>query len=633
MKKFASILLSMLMATGAIAAASAETYTGTAQGIGEVSVTLTVEDGKITAAEVVGESETKGIGYEPCADGTFADAIVAAQGVDFDSISGATVTSNAVKDAAKKAMAAAGLIEAEDTTVTDTECDVVIVGAGGAGMTAALQAVDSGVNSVIIVEKGGSTGGNTSRATGGMNAAKTVYQDENEWSDATTTAVEKAIATAEEKYADGDKISNLTATVKEQFEAYKANPEGYFDSVELFALDTIIGGKGLNNFDLVMTLTGNSAEAIDWLATKNAHLTNVGSFGGASVKRIHRATTEDGKTTPVGAYLVKVLTADVEAEDKIDLRTNTAATEIVMEDGKAVGVKVKSENGEYTIRAKAVILASGGYGANDALVPDEYKKFVYAGHAGATGDAIKMVEGLDADLINMDLVNTQPNSMILPSGLGQYCNPGVAGAYKAGAYMVNQNGERFFNESANAWDLMQAMKQNEAQYLIMDQTAFDNFNAGMTNSKIYTMEDVEEWLSDDYDGQPVMKQGATLAELCEKLNLPADAVEASAKAFNDCAAAQTADAFGRTPAAAQSEEGPFYALQMHIRYYASLGGLHINDSMQVLNTKQEAIPGLYAAGEVVGGLEGDVYMGATLFGWAIASGYDAANAVNAVIAQ
>ena len=132
MKKFASILLSMLMATGAIAAASAETYTGTAQGIGEVSVTLTVEDGKITAAEVVGESETKGIGYEPCADGTFADAIVAAQGVDFDSISGATVTSNAVKDAAKKAMAAAGLIEAEDTTVTDTECDVVIVGAGGA---------------------------------------------------------------------------------------------------------------------------------------------------------------------------------------------------------------------------------------------------------------------------------------------------------------------------------------------------------------------------------------------------------------------------------------------------------------------------------------------------------------------
>ena len=186
---------------------------------------------------------------------------------------------------------------------------------------------------------------------------------------------------------------------KQTFEAYKANPTGYFDSVELFALDTIIGGKGLNNFDLVMTLTGNSAEAIDWLATKNAHLTNVGSFGGASVKRIHRATTEDGKTTPVGAYLVKVLTADVEAEDKIDLRTNTAATEIVMEDGKAVGVKVKNENGEYTIRAKAVILASGGFGADldrVAALKPALAGFVTTNVSTVTGDGIDMAVAVGA---------------------------------------------------------------------------------------------------------------------------------------------------------------------------------------------------------------------------------------------
>ena len=392
MKKFASVLLSMMLATGLAAGASAETYTGTAQGMGgDVSVTLTVEDGKITAAEVVGENETKGIGYEPCAEGTYAAAIVEAQGADIDNISGATVTTNAVKEAAKKAMVAAGLAEAEDTTVSDAECDVVIVGAGGAGMTAALQAVDAGVNSVIVVEKAGSTGGNTSRATGGMNAAKTVYQDKNEWSDATTQAVEKTLATAKEKY--GDQIGDLIATVEAQFEAYKANPTGYFDSVELFALDTMVGGKCLNNLDLVMTLTGNSAEAIDWLATKNANLTNVGSFGGASVKRIHRATTEDGKTTPVGAYLVKVLTADVDAESKIDLRVNTAATELVMEDGKAVGVKVKNENGEYTIRAKAVILASGGFGADLDRVAElkpELAGFVTTNAPTITGDGIDM---------------------------------------------------------------------------------------------------------------------------------------------------------------------------------------------------------------------------------------------------
>ena len=456
------------------------------------------------------------------------------------------------------------------------EGHVVVVGAGAAGLSAALKTAQNG-HSVILLEKMGVIGGASAMAGSGTMATGSKWQKE----------------------------------------------DGYEDSAEKLVEDMMVNGHQKNDRATVELFANTIGEAFDWLVGEDGAAVPYQRSGKPS-----RSYSGEGR----GAGVCKNLSERLEAAGGT-LLTNTPATELVVENGAVFGVKAEGEGKAYTIRAKAVILASGGYGANDALVPDEYKKFVYAGHAGATGDAIKMVEGLDADLINMDLVNTQPNSMILPSGLGQYCNPGVAGAYKAGAYMVNQNGERFFNESANAWDLMQAMKQNEAQYLIMDQTAFDNFNAGMTNSKIYTMEDVEKWLSDDYDGQPVMKQGATLAELCEKLNLPADAVEASAKAFNDCAAAQTADAFGRTPAAAQSEEGPFYALQMHIRYYASLGGLHINDSMQVLNTKQEAIPGLYAAGEVVGGLEGDVYMGATLFGWAIASGYDAANAVNVVIAQ
>ncbi|MBR2943208.1 MAG: FAD-dependent oxidoreductase, partial [Clostridia bacterium] len=188
MKKLVSLMLALLMLTGVCA--SAETFTGAAQGNGgEVSVTLTVEDGKITDAVVVGEMETKGIAYEQCADGTFAGLILEAQGAEFDAIAGATVTSNAVKAATVKAMEAAGLAEAEAVVVEDVTVDLVIVGAGGAGMSAALQAVDSGVESVIVVEKGGSTGGNTSRATGGMNAAKTAAQDKNEWKDATTTAV------------------------------------------------------------------------------------------------------------------------------------------------------------------------------------------------------------------------------------------------------------------------------------------------------------------------------------------------------------------------------------------------------------------------------------------------------------
>ena len=616
MKKFASILLSMLMATGAIAAASAETYTGTAQGIGEVSVTLTVEDGKITAAEVVGESETKGIGYEPCADGTFADAIVAAQGVDFDSISGATVTSNAVKDATKKAMAAAGLVEAEDTTVADAECDVVIVGAGGAGMTAALQAVDSGVNSVIIVEKGGSTGGNTSRATGGMNAAKTAYQDENEWSDATTTAVEKAIATAEEKYADGDKVSNLTALVKEQFEAYKANPEGYFDSVELFALDTIIGGKGLNNFDLVMTLTANSAEAIDWLATKDAHLTNVGSFGGASVKRIHRATTEDGKTTPVGAYLVKVLTADVEAEDKIDLRTNTAATELVMEDGKAVGVKVKNENGEYTIRAKAVILASGGFGADldrVAALKPELAGFVTTNAPTITGDGIDMATAVGAATVDMEQIQIHPS--VYTETATALITEGIRGD---GAILVNQEGKRFVNELETRDNVSAAELAQEGgyAYTILDQKMMD---ASSTYNSYFTK------------GYAV--QADTYEELAEKLGIDPATFAATMEAWNKAVADQKDDEFGRLSFAAALDTAPYYAIKVSPGIHHTMGGLKINTNAEVLTEADEVIPGLYAAGEVTGGVHGANRLGGNAVADIVVFGRIAAQNAAAYIAK
>ncbi len=616
MKKFASILLSMLMATGAIAAASAETYTGTAQGIGEVSVTLTVEDGKITAAEVVGENETKGIGYEPCADGTYADAIVAAQGVDFDSISGATVTSNAVKDATKKAMAAAGLVEAEDTTVADAECDVVIVGAGGAGMTAALQAVDSGVNSVIIVEKGGSTGGNTSRATGGMNAAKTAYQDENEWSDATTTAVEKAIATAEEKYADGDKVSNLTALVKEQFEAYKANPEGYFDSVELFALDTIIGGKGLNNFDLVMTLTANSAEAIDWLATKDAHLTNVGSFGGASVKRIHRATTEDGKTTPVGAYLVKVLTADVEAEDKIDLRTNTAATELVMEDGKAVGVKVKNENGEYTIRAKAVILASGGFGADldrVAALKPELAGFVTTNAPTITGDGIDMATAVGAATVDMEQIQIHPS--VYTETATALITEGIRGD---GAILVNQEGKRFVNELETRDNVSAAELAQEGgyAYTILDQKMMD---ASSTYNSYFTK------------GYAV--QADTYEELAEKLGVDPATFAATMEAWNKAVADQKDDEFGRLSFAAALDTAPYYAIKVSPGIHHTMGGLKINTNAEVLTEADEVIPGLYAAGEVTGGVHGANRLGGNAVADIVVFGRIAAQNAAAYIAK
>ena len=583
MKKFAALCLAMLMVLSAVGAMAmtAGTYESAAQGFhGDVKLAVTVDAEKITAIEVVEHSETEGIGA--AALPKLVEAVLESQTLGVDSVAGATVTSDAFKAAMTDALEQAGADMEQMTAaaaaaelVEETlETDIVVVGGGAAGLTAGIKAIQEGKR-VILLEKTGMTGGASAMAGAGTKATGSTWAKE----DGSTETPEDLVA----------------AMLKNGHE------KNHVPTVELFA-NTV-------------------GTAFDWLVAED---------GAAVPYKRSGSGTYSGEGRVAG--VVKNLTAKFE-EVGGTLLLSTPATELIIDNGAVVGVKAEGNGKAYTINAKAVILASGGYGANDELVPDEYKAFVYAGHAGAQGDAIRMVAPLNADLISMELINTQPNSMILPSGLGQYCNPGVAKAYAAGGFMVNQDGVRFTNESGSAWDIMQAMKKNTVQYLIMDQAAFDGFNAGMTASNIYTMENVETWIQDDYDGQPVMKQAATLEELAAKLNVPADAVVASAKAFNEVAATEGTDAFGRTIKVAQSEEGPYYALQMHIRYYASLGGLHINDSMQVLNVNQEAIPNLYAAGEVVGGLEGDVYMGGTLFAWAICSGHNAGLAAATAIAE
>ena len=318
-------------------------FTGTAKGFGgDVTVTLTLTDGKITGCTAEGADETEGVGSKAIEQ--LPGEIAESGSIEVDGVSGATITSNAIKEAAAAAITAAGLkpedfqtaVEnnaepAEDSTV---DTDIVIVGAGGAGMTAALTATSEG-KSVVIVESQSMVGGNSVRATGGMNAGKTVYQDENEFAEG--AGVEKTLKAAAEKYADNETITALAATVAEQWAAYQANPIGYFDSVELMELDTMIGGKAINDFDLVKTLCENSAAGIDWLDTIGAQLHDVASFGGASVKRIHRPVDAEGKTISVGSYIVPVLESACE-ERGIEILFNTTATALRQDENGNVTV-------------------------------------------------------------------------------------------------------------------------------------------------------------------------------------------------------------------------------------------------------------------------------------------------------
>ena len=216
------------------------------------------------------------------------------------------MSSTGILKAAELALTAAGVnpndykaggeLKAEDKTY---DTDVVIVGAGGAGMIAAITAADAG-KKVVLIEKQAMTGGNSVRASGGMNAADTPEQDKNKFTE--EAGVEKTLKTAADKWSNHAVITALAKTVREKWEAYKANPQGYFDCAELMQLDTLIGGHGINNPALVETLAKETADAIAWLKTINIDLSSVGAAGGASVKRIHRPLNEEKKVVSVGGY-------------------------------------------------------------------------------------------------------------------------------------------------------------------------------------------------------------------------------------------------------------------------------------------------------------------------------------------
>ena len=336
-----------------------------------------------------------------------------------DGVSGATATSTAIKEAAAAALTAAGLnpddyktavekdAAAEDSTV---DADVVVVGAGGAGMTAAITAAAEG-KSVVVLESQSMVGGNSVRATGGMNAAKTVYQDENEFGE--SAGVEKTLKTAAEKYADNETITALAKTVSEQWAAYQANPTGYFDSVELMELDTMIGGKGINDPELVETLCANSADAIDWLDEHGITLHNVSSFGGASVKRIHRPVNAEGKTVSVGSYMIPLLQENCEKAG-VKMMLDTTATEIPdrcqrrcrgRQGHRCLSVRPSPSN------AKAVVL---GYRRlrrkprHGRQVQARAEGFMTTNAPGIQGQGIEMAQAIGAATVDMDQIQIHP---------------------------------------------------------------------------------------------------------------------------------------------------------------------------------------------------------------------------------
>ena len=521
------------------------TYTETSTGFGgEVEVTVTVSENAIEDVQIKGDQETENIGS--FAVDMLDDRIMEAQSPNVDALTGATVSSNAILGALKKALKAAGAdMDAfpakEDGAVArktyeELDTDIVIVGAGGAGMTAAINAAQAGKD-VILLEKMPYAGGNTTKATGGMNAAETHYQEE----------------------------------------------QGIEDSVDQFVEDTMEGGHNINDKDLVTTMAENSAEAIDWLDSIGAPLPKVSFSGGATNARIH--APEDG--SGVGAYLVTALLKKIDEFDNIKVMYNTTATDIMSLEGTVNGVMAEDEETYYTIHAKAVVLATGGFGNNEDMIVNyrsDLEGTVTTSAPGITGDGIVMAEAVGADLTDIEQIQLHPT---VEQKTSMLITESVRGD---GAILVNQDGKRFTDELLTR-DVVSAAELEQPgsyAYIIFDQRLRDGLKA------------IEKYVSTG-----ITVQGDTIEELAEKIEVDPAALSETLNNWNKYVADKKDPDFGRdTGMDNDLSVAPYYAIKIAPGIHHTMGGVHIDTDARVIDTNGKAIPGLFAAGEVVGGVHG-----------------------------
>lgn len=515
-------------------------YEGLGEGrSGMIKVAIEVKNHILTAIRILSQSESK---FAQPAEQQIIDAVLEKQTVEgVDAVSGATLTSNGMLTAIGMAIDTSKGIQQEEATYNDTSCDIVVVGAGGAGLSAAVQAASMGAN-VIVLEKQGIIGGNTNYATGGLNAAE--------------TSVQLKLGIIDSK-------------------------KSHFD-------DTMSGGHFLNDSSLVATLVNKAAEAVDWLISLGADMSNVGQLAGSSQKRTHRP---DGGAA-IEPHLMSVLNKAIQAEN-ISIRTRNTVTALTEQDGKVTGVKVSTSKGNYSIQAKSVILATGGFGANLSLVGQyrpELKEFPTSNHHGATGDAFQWVSPLQVPLVHMDQIQVHPTG---EAGSHLLITEAVRGN---GAILVNRNGVRFANEMWTRDKLSDAILQQTCMkaFLVFDQSVRESLAA-----------------IENYAQQGLLTSAKTPAELAEALQLPVFAFVETMEKYSLYQTTGEDKDFQRKAEEMPRPltEAPYYAIEVEPVIHHTMGGIKINARAEVVNQNGKIIPGLYAAGEVTGGVHGGNRLG------------------------
>ena len=412
--------------------------------------------------------------------------------------------------------------------------DVVVVGGGGAGLSAAIAAREKGAE-VVLVEKMLMLGGNTNYATAGINAANTKLQKKL----------------------------------------------GIEDNAELFYKDTMKGGKNVNNPELVKKLTADSANIIDWLTERGADLSEVVFTGGQSAKRTHRPTGGQA----VGPVIVDAL-AETAEKDGIDVRTESEVTKLIKTGDKVTGVEVKHKGETYNITAKAVVMATGGFGANAKMVA-EYKPslegFGSTNSPAITGDGIKMVKAVGGDLVDMTEIQTHPTVVHKKTAM---ITEAVRGE---GAILINREGKRFVSEleTRDVVSKAELEQTGKSAFLVFDQEVREKLGA-----------------INGYVRKGFTVEGATVEELAGKIGVDAKGLVETMAKYNGYVKAGEDKDFGKTALPRELVKAPFYAIEVSPAVHHTMGGVRINTNAEVLTADGRVIPGLFAAGEITGGVHG-----------------------------
>lgn len=566
------------------AALTPGTYTATVTGHNApITIEVTVTDQAIESINVVESSETAGIGTNAMEKLT--DEIIANQTVNLDTITGSTITSATFISAVKDALTQAGAdlntrfnTEVAAEALNDSyDCDVLVIGGGGSGMTAAVRAAQTGA-SVICLEKNGFIGGDTVLNAGTMVATNSRIQKE---------------------------VLNETQ-----------------DSSDLLYEDIMKVGLEKNDPVLVRLLADNIGECIDWLTDD----LKIAYDAAATQYPDHSASRQIGVVGRSVSFLNQMQA--LLAQNHGQLFTDVRASKLLTDDnGAVIGALGTDATGkEVTFNAKSVVLATGSFGANQELLPKSLDGYLFYGRDSDTGDGLVMGEAVGAATINLDLVKVYAQGVEkLPTkGLAATASS-TAATNGHGAIYVNSKGERVVSEVGTLSDITNATvaQEDKILYLVMDEDAYAAYLAKSVEDKLIPSEaSIEDWYSVSNNGKPIIVKGEDLSALAGQMGIDAEALAATVADYNEMCAAGKDTQFDK-PDPVALNEGTYVIVEQKPRFATTLGGLKANENLQIVDAEGNPIANLYGAGCVVGGANGADSMTAMMQGWANFSGYTA----------